>query len=91
MPRGTEDVASSVHAGFLGVSPDAIPVTLDDATNDPNGPFRALRADGAGDVKVTTWRGTERVLKFGAGETRDVGVLRVWSTGTTATDIEGMP
>jgi hypothetical protein len=89
MPRGTEDVASSVHAGFLGSSPDSIPVTDSDTTDDPNGPFRALRSVEAGVVRALMATGQTRDLNFAAGEQRDLLVLRVFTTGTTV-DVAGI-
>jgi len=80
-------------AGYLGVSNDSIPVTASDTVNDPEGPFRSIRSAAAGTVKVTTISGNTRVMSFLAGETRKVGILRVWANGGTAdvATIEGMP
>lgn len=51
-------------------------------------PVRALRANGAGTITITTYAGNSRVLNFAAGETRFVGATHV--TAATATGIEGM-
>jgi hypothetical protein len=45
-------------------------VTASDATNDPNGPFRALSCTAAG-------------VQFSGH------FVRIWSTGTAATDVVG--
>jgi len=47
---------------------------------------RALRADIAGTIRVTTANGQVRDIEFAAGETRSVMVERVWRTGTTIAD-----
>lgn len=58
---------------------------------------RAIRATGAGNVVVETPRSreiggtsTKRTLAFLAGETRIVRAVKVWSTSTTATGLEGI-
>lgn len=55
----------------------------------PTQPYRAFRVTVAGNIKIDTLSGTERVLAFAAGETRDVYATKVYKTGTTATGIEG--
>lgn len=79
------------HAGpkSLWSSPDAFPIVPDDAIDLPQ-IVRAIRATGAGAVKVTTWAGNERTLAFEDSETRYISCKRVWATGTTATGLEGM-
>ena len=91
MPVMDKVNAATEHPSLMntGVPVDVVTPTNDDAANDPEGPFRYLRATGAGAIKVTTPSG-DRVMAFLAGETRPVACLRVWSTGTTATGIEGM-
>lgn len=52
---------------------------------------RAIRADGAGIVRVITRAGGGAVdCRFAAGETRPIRVRQVLATGTTATGLEGM-
>lgn len=51
-------------------------------------PVRALRANAAGTMTVTTFAGNSVVLNFAAGETRNVGATHV--TAATATGIEGL-
>lgn len=51
-------------------------------------PIRAIRANGAGTITITTFAGNSRTLNFLAGETRFVGATHV--TAATATGIEGM-
>lgn len=64
---------------------DAQAVTPDD-DNDLAAPCRALYIGGAGDVKVTTLKGTTLTLA-GVSGVLPLGVQRVHSTGTTATNI----
>lgn len=51
-------------------------------------PVRAIRANGAGTVTITTFAGASRTLNFLAGETRMVGATHV--TAATASGLEGM-
>ncbi|MFA6064060.1 MAG: hypothetical protein WC736_15835 [Gallionella sp.] len=51
---------------------------------------RWIRVSGAGNVKITGYDGVAATLAFLAGETRFVAATRIWTTGTTATGIEGM-
>ena len=51
---------------------------------------RYIRVTGAGAVKITGVDGVATVCAFAAGETRAIRAARIWSTGTTATGIEGM-
>jgi hypothetical protein len=47
-----------------------------------------LRVTGnAGNIKVTTVAGTDRTIAVAAGADLQVGIVRVWATGTTATGI----
>jgi hypothetical protein len=50
-------------------------------------PVRAIRANTAGTVTVTTPLGSGRVMNFLAGETRSVSATHV--TAATATGLEG--
>lgn len=75
---------------------DVVPITPSDGSDvtttsgsDTITGVRALRANTAGTIKVTTSAGNARIMNFLAGETRPVFASRVWSTGTTATGIEG--
>lgn len=75
---------------------DVVPITPNDSTDvsttqgsDTLVGVRALRANTAGTIKVTTAAGNDRVMNFLAGETRPIFATRVWATGTTATGIEG--
>lgn len=66
-------------------------VTPSDATNDPAGPFAGFFVGGAGAVKVHTVRGRDVVLTGClAGTVYEVAITRVWSTGTTATNVLGL-
>ena len=51
-------------------------------------PVRALRANGAGNMTITTFAGNSVVVNFAAGETRQIGATHV--TAATATGIEGL-
>lgn len=68
----------------------AIDALIASADHTPTQPYRGFRATVAGNVKVDTLYGTERVLAFAAGETRMVYATKVYQTGTTATGIEGI-
>lgn len=73
---------------------DAVAVTASDGTNDPNGGangFQGLYIGGAGDVKVTTSAGTAVVFHaVPVGTVLRIRCQRVWSTGTTATNVLGL-
>jgi hypothetical protein len=69
---------------------DVIAVDVSSSDHTPSQPYRALRANVAGTIKVDTLKGTGRTLNFADGETRAVYVQKVYQTGTTATGIEGM-
>jgi hypothetical protein len=70
---------------------DWLPITAGASRiNDANGNpavVKAIRANGAGTVTVTTIAGTSRVLNFAAGEMRLLMVTHV--TAATATGLEG--
>lgn len=51
---------------------------------------RAIRATGAGNIRVLTVLGQDVVCAFTAGETRNIQAWRIFSTNTTATGIEIM-
>lgn len=68
---------------------DAFPITPNDSA-ELTTYVRALRATGAGNIKIVSGNGTERTLAFAAGETRYIAARKVFATGTTATGIEGM-
>lgn len=52
-------------------------------------PVRRIRATVAGNVKLRTYVNTDVVCAFLAGETREIFAKRIWTTGTTATGLEG--
>jgi hypothetical protein len=86
------DPFSSFQTGLSAPGVDIVPITPDDDNNLATA-CRALRANTAGTIKVTMagtdGEGVDRTLNFAAGETRVGRFRRVWSTGTTATGIEG--
>lgn len=67
---------------MLLIVPNADPMPLAQAV-------RAIRANGAGNVRLRTPAGTDVVCAFAAGETRPIRATHVWQTGTTATGLEG--
>lgn len=75
----------------LGAGDDVYRVTPSDSADLPVA-ARKLRAAGAGTIAVYTRASaagpTARTLTFTAGETQEVRVIRVLSTGTTATTID---
>ena len=80
---GQSDIRSISYQGGAAV-------TQSDATNDPAGPFAAIEATTAsGSVKVTAIDGSIMTLYLPQGLIKPLEVLRVWSTGTTATGIVG--
>ncbi|WP_064712108.1 spike base protein, RCAP_Rcc01079 family [Rhizobium bangladeshense] len=68
---------------------DVIAIDVSGGDHTPTQPYRALRANSAGTIKVDTLSGSNRTLNFAAGETRVVYVTKVYQAGTTATGIEG--
>ena len=87
MPVSTGlDANSTLTPDSLITSPDVLLITP--GASPLARPVRALRANGAGTITVTTFAGNSRVLNFSAGETRFVGCTHV--TAATATGIEGM-
>jgi hypothetical protein len=75
--------------GSVACSPDPVPITPNDGANLAT-PVRALRATGAGNIKIVSLLGNTRTCAFAAGETRCIGAIKVFSTDTTATGIEGL-
>lgn len=72
---------------------DAVAVTTSDGTNDPAGPFSGfyVGTSAPGDVKVRTERGNDVVFKnVIQGTVYNIRILRVWTTGTTASNILGL-
>lgn len=80
----------SFSDSFVGV--DLIPVSPDD-DNDLTIPCRAIRCSpggGAGTLRVTTKAGVVRNTSIALGETLMLFVVRVHSSGTTATGLEAL-
>ena len=59
-------------------------------TNELANYTRAIRVSVGGNVKITGVDDVATVCAFLSGETRAIRAKRIWSTGTTATGIEGM-
>lgn len=68
---------------------DIVPVDPSD-TVDLVDMSRAIRASGAGTIRVTTYRGQVRNTYLAAGELLPLCVIRIHDTGTTATGIEAL-
>jgi len=68
---------------------DVIAIDVSGGDHTPSQPYRALRANVAGTIRIDTLIGTGRTLNFAAGETRVVYATKVYQAGTTATGIEG--
>jgi len=68
---------------------DIVSIDVSSQDHTPSQPYRAIRANGAGTIKVDTLSGTSRTLNFAAGEQRAVYVTKIYTSGTTATGIEG--
>lgn len=64
-------------------------ITPDDSNN-LSPPIRCFSIAVGGDVKVTRFDGTEATLTLPAGIC-PAQVIRIWSTGTTATGFVGYP
>lgn len=68
---------------------DVVVVTPSDSA-DLATPCRAIRVAGAGNIQLTTAKGSVVVCAFLAGETRAIRATRIWNTNTTATTIEAL-
>jgi hypothetical protein len=68
-----------------GPATKAVAVTPNDSTNIT--PTVALYIGAAGTLKVTCWDGTETTFGAVSAGVLPLRVLRVWSTGTSATSI----
>lgn len=83
----------ATHAATLtGPADDVVPVTPSDAA-DLTEAIRAIRlaATGtAGIVRITTRTGSVRDLPIVPGEQWNVRIVRVWTTGTTASGLWGL-
>lgn len=71
------------------VATDIVPVTPNN-NNDLPKHARALRAQGAGTIRITTFAGAVRNTNIAAGEILPVYAVRVHTSGTTATGIEAL-
>lgn len=83
----------ATHAATLtGPADDVVPVTPSDAA-DLTEALRAIRlavTGTAGIVRVTTRAGAVRDLPIALGEQWNVRIVRVWTTGTTASGLWGL-
>jgi len=80
---------ASGGGNLSGFATDIVPVTPSDSADILEGSVAlAIICKGsAGNVAITTAKGTSRVYPIAAGETLPVGASRVLSTGTTATTL----
>jgi len=69
---------------------DVVAVDVSGGDHTPTQPYRALRANVGGTIRVDTLSGTDRMMTFFDGETRPVYVRKIYKTGTTATGIDGI-
>lgn len=69
---------------------DAKLVTPDDANDLPSGTCRGLFVGGAGNIKVTTFKGTTLLITGVPVGIFPLRVKRVFSTTTTATNIAAL-
>lgn len=71
-------------------SPGTGGINIVPANQDLDRSVRQIRASGAGNIKITGVDGSTWIAAFLAGESRPIHAVRVWSTDTTATGIEGL-
>ena len=84
------DKFSNYHSGLESPAERAFAITGNDSTDLTVYP-RAIYVGGAGNVKVTTLGGDTVTLNGAvAGSILPVRVVRVFSTGTTATNLIGL-
>ena len=84
------DKFSNYHSGLESPAERAFAITGNDSTDLTVFP-RAIYVGGAGNVKVTTLGGDTVTLNGAvAGSILPVRVVRVFSTGTTATNLIGL-
>ena len=84
------DKFSNYHSGLESPAERAFAITSNDSTDLTVYP-RAIYVGGAGNVKVTTLGGDTVTLNGAvAGSILPVRVVRVFSTGTTATNLIGL-
>jgi len=78
-------MAAAARMTSLFVPVDWVPLTpgVDALTH----PIRAIRANGGGNVTVTTASGESRVMAFSDGETRMIAATHI--TAATASGLEG--
>lgn len=69
-----------------------IAITPSDGTNDTSGPFRSVYVGVSGNVKIRDMFDNDVTLTgLAAGMFHPVCCKRIWSTGTTATNITAVP
>lgn len=71
------------------VAVDIVPAVLSDTVDLPIH-ARAIRASGAGSLRITTYNGAVRNTYIASGEILPVYARRIHSSGTAATGIEAL-
>lgn len=85
---GTDNrVSGGLDQTFVAV--DIVPVAPSDTADLPSH-ARAIRAVGAGTVRITTYKGQVRNTQISAGEILPIYARRIHATATTATGIEAL-
>lgn len=84
----TADIARYASPDQLGTAVDVL-TNISASASPLSSPVRALRANTAGTVTITTFAGNSRTLNFLAGETRFVGATHVTAM-SGVTGLEGM-
>ncbi len=82
-----KDHFASQSAGLTAPAQRLVAVTPDDATDFAEGLSRGLFVGGAGSVSVQDAHGNIADLESSAGQYHPIRVIRVRSTGTTATGL----
>lgn len=81
------DLVSSAFSN-LYTAVDIFTINPDDNTDLEN-PIRAIRSETAGNVRVITFAGNDRIFFLPAGQLFLVGITRVLATNTTASGLTG--
>lgn len=81
-----QDKFSEYLVGLESPATRMFPVTPDDATDLPQ-IGRALNVAQSGTVQITTSEGDTAIVYIAAGVAFPLRAVRIWQTGTTATNI----
>lgn len=89
----TDDDPLQTGDAAVASGTDIVAATQHDTNDDPNGPFRAFMLSAEGALKIRTLDGQDRTFAsgiFGTKTIYQIGVLRVWDTGTDAITVYGI-